>query len=301
MAHGLSSDIEQIDRCSVFFVDQGVAMRPYDHRGFRGSGGTSPQETDPASRLGNWRDANTLMLALPEVVPGAKVDIWGSSSGGRVAPVLAANDRRIRCIIAQVPSVSGLRNGRWMFNVGDLARLERLVYADRVARLHDANPATVPALGTDVSTLRALLPVVSRWYVEAVEASYPTWRNRVHSVQNILSFVSAGWMPYATPTPLMLVVTEKDSRTFLAFQVEVFPTALEPERVIIQPRRSRRSMSTTSSRQRRRLRMVHGQSAGSATGRHGAPFQHPYTGEIRCRCAMPISRPARSIPRRKRS
>ncbi len=237
MTHGFSGVIEQIDHYAAFFADQGFAVLLFDHRGFGVSDGTPRQEIDPARQLADWRDAITFMLARPEVATGAGVGVWGSSFAGGLALVLAANDRRIRCVVAQIPNVSGHRNGWRMFNVAERARLDEHFDADCKARLGGAPPATMPVLATEAGALCALPPVVSPRYVEAVEARYPTWRNAVtlRSVENMLSFEPAGWIPYVTPTPLMMIVAQKDSCTFPEIQLEVFNAAPEPKRLVIHP------------------------------------------------------------------
>lgn len=237
MTHGFSGVIEQIDHYAAFFADQGFAVFLFDHRGFGISEGTPRQEIDPARQLADWRDAITFMLARPEVVAEAGVGIWGTSFAGGLALVLAANDRRIRCVVAQIPNVSGHRNGWRMFNTAERARLDQHFDADRVARLGGAEPATMPVFATEAGALCALPPVVSPRYVKAVETRFPTWRNVVtlRSVENMLSFEPAGWLPYVAPTPLMMIVAEKDSCTFPETQLEVFTAASEPKRLVIHP------------------------------------------------------------------
>ncbi len=221
MTNGFSGVVEQIAHYAEFFSSHGFSALVYDHRGFGISDGMPRQEVDPARQLGDWRDAITFMLGRPETDASAGVGIWGSSFSGGLAFVLAAIDRRVRCVVAQIPNVSGPRNGREMFNEAERSRLSGSFDKDRQARLAGAAPAMMPVFATEPGTLDALPPAVSPRYVEAIQALYPTWINTVtqRSVENMLAFEPAGWIPFIAPTPLMMIVGKNDTCTFARLQL----------------------------------------------------------------------------------
>lgn len=237
MTHGFSGVKEQVEPYAAFFADAGFPVLLYDHRGFGGSEGEPRQEVDPARQLADWRDAISFALTLPEIDATARVGVWGSSFAGGLALVLAANDRRVRCVTAQVPNVSGRANGRAMFNVAERARLQEAFDADRRGRLEGQAPMRVPVLTSDPGAICALPPAVSPNYVRAAEQAAPTWINEVtlRSVEAMLAFEPGGWISHVAPTPLLMIVARADTYTFPEPQLAAYAAAAEPKRLLIHP------------------------------------------------------------------
>jgi hypothetical protein len=237
MTHGFSGVVEQIEHYAAAFADAGLAALAYDHRGFGRSDGLPRLEVEPHRQLADWRDAITFAGTLPEVDAGRGVGVWGSSFAGGLAMVLGADDPRVTCVVAQIPNVSGHRNGPRMFNVAERAALRTRMLADRTARLSGAPPATIPVLSDDPGVLAALPPEVDARAIAAAEAAAPTWRNEVtlRSLEHALAFEPAGWVPHVAPTPLLMVVAAGDTCTFPELQLDVFATAREPKRLVLHP------------------------------------------------------------------
>ena len=59
----------------------------------------------PGSRWRTW-SAVTWLCSRPDTDPGC-IGLWGSSYSGGHVIVLGATDRRLRCVVAQVPTISG--------------------------------------------------------------------------------------------------------------------------------------------------------------------------------------------------
>lgn len=237
MAHGFSGVKEQIDHYASLFAGHGFLVLVHDHRGFGASEGQPRFEVDAQRQLRDWRDAITFVLSLPEADAAAGVGIWGSSFAGGLAMILAAIDSRVRCLVSQVPNVSGHRNGREMFNAAQRARLRTQFDADRNARLAGAEPQRVPVFSPDPGEICALPPPMSQRHIEAAEATAPSWRNEVtlRSVENMLEVEPAGWVQYIAPVPFMMIVGAKDTCTFTEHQLAVFAQAREPKRLVIHP------------------------------------------------------------------
>ena len=54
----------------------------------------------------DYRNAITFVQTLDGVDP-ERIGIWGTSYSGGHVLVVAAVDRRVRCVVAQVPTISG--------------------------------------------------------------------------------------------------------------------------------------------------------------------------------------------------
>jgi uncharacterized protein len=77
---------------------------------FGTSGGDLRGDIDPWRQIADWRRAISYLEARSEVDP-ARIGLWGASYAGGHALVLGATDRRLRCIVAQVPTISGYERG----------------------------------------------------------------------------------------------------------------------------------------------------------------------------------------------
>ncbi|MGB8210780.1 MAG: alpha/beta hydrolase, partial [Mycobacterium sp.] len=60
------------------------------------------------------------------------------------------------------------------------------------------------------------------------------WNNEttIRSLENFIEFEPAGWLPYVTPKPLLMIIAEHDRCTFTEVQREVYETAPEPKKLI---------------------------------------------------------------------
>ena len=112
MAHGFSAVKEMyLDDFAAFFAEAGVAALVYDHRNLGASDGEPRGHIDPRQQIDGYRDAITHAQSMKEVDPN-RIGIWGSSYSGGHVLVVAAIDKRVKCVIAQVPLVAGLETAR---------------------------------------------------------------------------------------------------------------------------------------------------------------------------------------------
>ncbi len=126
MAHGYAGTREMgLEPFAEAFADAGYIVLLHDHRTFGRSGGTPRQDVDPWVQLEDWRRAITYLETRPEV-DADRIGLWGTSYAGGHALVLGATDRRLRCVVAQVPTISGFEQGR------------RRVVPDLVGRLEES-------------------------------------------------------------------------------------------------------------------------------------------------------------------
>src|SRR5947208_1514245 len=107
MAHGYNCIKElYLDRYAAAVADAGHVVLAYDHRNFGDSDGEPRQELDPWMQVRDYRNAITFVQTLDGVDP-KRIGIWGTSYSGGHVLVVAAVDRRVRCVVAQVPTISG--------------------------------------------------------------------------------------------------------------------------------------------------------------------------------------------------
>ena len=109
----------------------------------------------------DYRDAITFAATLPQTDP-ARIGVWGSSYSGGHVLVVGAIDRRVKCVVAQVPLISGHANaGAWCGRTSS-AGLRQAFAEDRRARMRGEAPAMVPVVAEDPMAASAL-PTPDSW------------------------------------------------------------------------------------------------------------------------------------------
>ena len=238
MAHGFSAVKEMyLDRFAEAFANAGLAALVYDNRNFGASGGEPRQEIDPWAQVRDYRTAITYAATRPEI-DADRIGIWGSSySGGHVLTV-GAIDRRVKCVVAQVPLASGHANFRALVRADFIAGFQAQFDIDRAARFRGEPPAMVPVVDADPLAPSALpTPDSYTWFTETNEARAPSWRNEVtlRSVEMFTEYEPGTYLPWISPTPLLMCVAENDVLTATDIAIAGYENAHEPKKLVILP------------------------------------------------------------------
>ena len=111
MAHGYAgTKYHGIEPMAEAFAEAGFVVLVHDHRGFGDSGGEPRQDLNPWQQITDWRRAISYLQDRPEVDEN-RVGLWGTSFAGGHAIVLGATDRRVKAVVAQVPTIDGYTAG----------------------------------------------------------------------------------------------------------------------------------------------------------------------------------------------
>ena len=238
MAHGFSAVKEMyLDRFAEAFADAGLAALVYDNRNFGASDGEPRHEIDPWAQVRDYRTAITYAATRAEVDAG-RIGIWGSSySGGHVLAV-GAIDRRVKCVVSQVPLVSGHANFRALVRADFIAGFRAGFDADREARYRGEPAAMVPVVDEDPLAPSALpTPDSYTWFTQTHESRAPSWRNEVtlRSVEMFTEYEPGIYLPQISPTPLLMCVAEHDHLTPAVIAIDGYARAREPKKLVILP------------------------------------------------------------------
>ena len=238
LAHGFSAVKEMyLDRFAEVFAAAGLASVVFDNRNFGASDGEPRQEIDPSHQIRDYRDAITYAEKLPETDPD-RIGIWGSSYSGGHVLVVGAIDRRVKCVVSQVPLISGHDNARRLIRADYLAGLHKMFDGDRRARMAGDAPAMIPVVAEDPAGPCALpSPEGWRWFTETGRARAPSWKNEVtlRSVELFLEYEPGSHVSFISPTPLMLVVALGDVLTVADLALQAYERALSPKRLVTLP------------------------------------------------------------------
>src|SRR3981081_3158066 len=149
MAHGFAGVKEMyLDRFAEVFAEAGLASLVFDNRNCPAGAGCPRQEIDPWQQVSDYRAAITYAITRPEV-DADRIGIWGSSYSGGHGLVVGAIDRRVKCVVSQVPVISGHSNIRALVRADFLPGLRAQFEADRLARFGGAAPAMIPVVDAD--------------------------------------------------------------------------------------------------------------------------------------------------------
>jgi fermentation-respiration switch protein FrsA (DUF1100 family) len=238
MAHGFSAVKEMyLDAYAERFVSAGVAALVYDNRNFGASDGQPRQEIDPWAQVRDYRHAITHVSQLPGI-RADRVGVWGSSYSGGHVIVVAAIDRRVRAVVAQVPLISGWRNVLRLVRADLVAQYRAMFDADREARAAGKEPELVPVVNDDPLGPAALpTPDSFAWFTRTGEERAPAWRNEVtlRSVEMLTEYEPGIYIERIAPTPLLMVVGAEDHLTVADEALAAYNQARQPKRLVLLP------------------------------------------------------------------
>lgn len=234
MAHGFAgTKYHGIEPIAKAFAEAGFVVLLHDHRNFGDSGGYPRQDINPWQQITDWRRAISYLQERPEVDEN-RVGLWGTSFAGGHAIVLGATDRRLKAVVAQVPTIDGHAAGLRRVTPEAVADLEARFAADERAQLRSEPPATQQIVtddgARDASYKAAdavsfyLRPVPKGVWVNEVTVRSMRW-SRLYSPGEYVDRVS--------PTPLLMLVADHDHIAVADLALKAYQRALEPKRLIM--------------------------------------------------------------------
>jgi uncharacterized protein len=233
MAHGYAGVKEHgLERFARAFAEAGFVVLLHDHRNFGTSDGMVRQDIDPWRQIADWRRAISILESLPEVDP-RRIGVWGTSYAGGHVLVLGATDRRIRAVVAQVPTISGHEQGLRRVQPDATVALERLFDEDERGQFRGEPPRRQQVVGDDAS-----VPASYRtkdaiaFYLQPVPPG--VWINEVTVRSGRLArmYEPGAWVSRISPTPLLMVVALADHITLTDLELRAYEQALEPKKLV---------------------------------------------------------------------
>jgi uncharacterized protein len=238
LAHGFSAVKEMyLDKYAEAFARVGLASIVYDNRNFGASDGEPRQEIDPWLQIRDYSDAITFAQTLEQTDP-ARIGVWGSSYSGAHVLVVGAIDRRVKCVVSQVPAISGSQGFRRLVRADFIASLQAGLHADRANRAAGGSPAMLPVVAEDPMAPSALPTADSyKWFTETAAARAPSWRNEVtlRTIEYGFGYEPGAYIGLISPTPLMLIVAVQDHLAVSDLAIAAYERALEPKRLVLLP------------------------------------------------------------------
>lgn len=236
MAHGFAGTrLHGIERFARLFAENGFVVLLHDHRGFGASDGMPRQDIDPWRQIADWRRAISYLESLDQVDPD-RVGLWGTSFAGGHALVLGATDRRLKCVVSQVPTISGFEQGLRRIAPESMAAIEKAFAEDERAQLRGDAPARQAVINLDPRVPAAYrTQEAADFYLQ--EAAQAAWGNDVtlRSIRAARMYEPGNWVARVSPTPLLMVVALNDTITVTDLALGAYERALHPKKLVTIP------------------------------------------------------------------
>ena len=238
MTHGFSAVKEMgLADYAAVFAAAGLAVLAYDHRNLGASDGSPRYEIDPVAQLRDYGHAITFLADRAEIDP-ARIGLWGTSYSGGIVLMAAAQDRRVRCVVAQVPFISGYDTLMRPATAEFRAQFQATQEAERQSLAAGSPPRLVP-----VCTKAPDAPPQPRGYStydyfhgfgDAVTA---IWGNRITVRSQGLrqEYEAMPWLERIAPTPLLMIIAADDTITPTDICLEAYARASAPKRLVTIP------------------------------------------------------------------
>jgi fermentation-respiration switch protein FrsA (DUF1100 family) len=216
------------------FQAAGFTALIYDNRNFGSSDGFPRFEIEPFKQMDDYHDALAYAATIPEV-DADRIAIWGSSySGGNVIQV-AAIDRRVKAVLAQVPFVSGEQQSAPYRSLIDKVLSDRA----EMLRRTDGTPTYVPIIAdsfeqAEKGEAKTVLnqPDAYQYFTKLAER-WPAWENKM-TLQSLFKLIKnepQAFIHRIAPTPLLMVVAERDTTVLASTQLAAYQLAREPKQL----------------------------------------------------------------------
>ncbi len=233
MAHGYAGVKEHgLEPFAKLFAENGFVVLLHDHRGFGASDGVPRQDVDPWRQIADWRRAISYLETL-DIVDPKRIGLWGTSYAGGHAIVLGASDRRLRCVVAQVPTISGYEQGLRRIAPENVAAIEEAFAEDDRSQLRGEplrRQAIVSADPAVPASYRARDAI--DFYLQSLPEG--AWENNVtvRSTRAARMYEPGQWIARVSPTPLLMVVATRDTITLTDLELAAYERALQPKRLV---------------------------------------------------------------------
>lgn len=233
MAHGYAGVKQHgLEAFARAFAEAGFVVLLHDHRGFGASEGTPRHDIDPWRQIADWRRAISYLESL-DIVDPARIGLWGTSYAGGHAIVLGATERRLRCVVAQVPTISGYEQGLRRIAPENVAAIEEAFADDDRAQLRGEAPRRQAIVSADAAVAASYR---ARDAIDFYLQSLPegVWENNVtvRSTRAARMYEPGQWIARVSPTPLLMVVATHDAITLTDLELAAYERALQPKRLV---------------------------------------------------------------------
>ena len=235
MSHGLAAVKDlYLDPFAQAFAAAGLNVLVFEHRGFGKSGGPR-LDIDPWAQVRDTQDVISFGQTLPFVDP-ARIGVWGTSFSGGHAIVLGAIDRRVKSVVAQVPTVDGYTTFLRRQPPHLIGKMEAR-FAEERARLLRGEPATLLDLLPQGDQPGVFKDPEAIAFFNLPASKPPSFKAKMTllSAERARDYNPVEFVARVSPTPLLMIVADNDTVTGTDLDLAAYERALEPKKLELFP------------------------------------------------------------------
>lgn len=236
MAHGFSALKEMdLDRYAEVFAAAGLVVLVYDNRNLGASDGQPRFEIDPVAQMRDYGHAITYARSRAEIDP-ERIGVWGTSYTGGLVLIAAALDRRIKCVVSQVPFISGYETMLQVMPIEARTQFYDMLYRERQSIAAGQPPSTVTICTDDPAKPPSAPGRRTYLYFEShAQKKNLNWQNKVtiRSLELRLEYEASPYIDRVSPTPLLMIVADNDTITPTDISLRAFERALQPKKLVL--------------------------------------------------------------------
>jgi dienelactone hydrolase len=231
MAHGFASvkKMGLADFAEVF-VKAGLVTMVFDYRCWGQSQGEPRNQMFAHDMVEDYRNAISWLSLQPQVDP-ERIGVWGSSFSGGLVLYVAAYDKRVKAVVAQIPSALTPADRREKDPEGWDSGAS-LLMQDRIKRYQTQEVTYIPVIAKPGQPCALPFEDAYEWFTEHT-VDVPEWENRisVESLEKVREFDPVTPMPLIAPAPLLMIAAEHDALLPVKALKSAFDLAGEPKRL----------------------------------------------------------------------
>ena len=206
MAHGFSAVKEMnLDGFARRFAEAGFIVLVFDYRFIGSSEGEPRGQISYFDQISDYRNAITWVSLQNDVDP-ERIGIWGTSFSGGHVLCIAAIDKRVKAVVAQVPFTgTNVEN-----MIGDIAKDSKWLIQNRNDEYLKNKVNYIPVV--DSAGKFAVLPQREAydWFTKLAKEKAPTWENRVTIKTLDQAYNPNFYVPLISQTPLLMIIASND-------------------------------------------------------------------------------------------
>jgi fermentation-respiration switch protein FrsA (DUF1100 family) len=229
MAHGFAGVKEMgLAGFAKRFAAAGFVTLVFDYRFWGESEGEPRNQIFALEMVEDYRNGITWLSDRSEVDP-QRIGVWGISYSGGLCLYVGTHDKRVKAVVAQVPSTLNPESRRKR-DPATWDRLGELVIQDRVRRYKTGSPNYIKVVAPEGEPCVLPFKDAYEWYMAFRELA-PNWKNEItiESLEKVREFDPVSLIHLMAPTALLLIPGEYDDLIPIEFVKEAYEKAREPK------------------------------------------------------------------------
>ncbi|MDT3405438.1 alpha/beta hydrolase [Mucilaginibacter terrae] len=233
MSHGFGAvrAMRNIPEVGQLLAEAGILALAIDFRFLGDSEGFPRQQVLPNAQRQDLRNAISYLETRSDVNKD-KIGLWGTSFSGGQSIRVAAFDRRIKALVAQVPATDLFRQIRYEAPEAQQKILQDAIDKERARHFAGEEPHTMKLADQEGSP--SVFGVESLDWATRNEAEHASFYNAVTitSLEEAIQTAPGDYIAAVSPTPFLVIMAEPDKTVVITLTEKAFKQAQQPKKLI---------------------------------------------------------------------